>query len=510
MKKCSVIVPTMWRGEYLLEMLEQLISSDSIEDVIIIDNDPTKTPHLPVNSKINYIRNEKNIYTHASWEMGVTAATTNHLMFLSDDVKFDINYVPTILEKLERGVVIGAHPDAWNSDTPFEFKRLPYHVHSWAVLFFMKKEDWKPIPEGLKVWFGDNWICGNANTILGYSGIGIETKNESTSGLKMFDKTKRDDVIYWYKHVLKQPNNVFHSQLYNFGFFMNNCIFTTHATLTEKHARMSLKSLLKNQTHKILWDNFIIYNTHAETISNESIIQIIQELDTEQMIDNLLVFPYEDGAYPKTLTQDTINHLQMLVENEMNLPGKTLLLKSDYYLSENFNQVFSEQPNINTIWSLPIHNAKEKVSDEQIIEKAKSAMFIPVDDVTYYRGGTNHPHTPGTIESPYVEQSTLESGVNETDPRILFVSHNIQNDYNLHVFTNDILNTCLQICQRVYNPQSTWGGAHDLFNVAFQRVGVNRATEIRAFGIHMYHGIVSANRTQDRTDPRKVINGERY
>ena len=77
-----------------------------------------------------------------------------------------------------------------------------------------------------------------------------------------------------------------------------------------------------------------------------------------------------------------------------------------------------------------------------------NSLLNMVDDVTYYRGGTNYPHTPGTMKEPYDEQSLLEVGINETDPQILFVSHNIQNDYNLHVFTNDTLNTCIQY--RVY------------------------------------------------------------
>lgn len=292
---------------------------------------------------------------------------------------------------------------------------------------------------------------------------------------------------------------------------MNNCIFTTHATLTEKHAIQSLTSLLKMQTYKDLkWDNFIIYNTHPETISNDWLIELIKELDVNNAINDLLVFPYDSNVYQKTLTQDTINHFSILIDNELNLPGKTLLLKSDYYVSENFNEIFDQQTNINTIWSLPIYNAKEKVSDEEIANKAKQPTFIPTDEVTYYRGGTNHPVTPGTVESPFAEQSPLEPGVNETDPRILFVSHNIQNDYNLHVFTNDTMNTCLQICKKVYNINSSWGGAHDLFNVGFQYAGIKRSTEIRAFGVHMYHGIISANRSQDRTDPRKIIDGERY
>lgn len=300
-------------------------------------------------------------------------------------------------------------------------------------------------------------------------------------------------------------------QIIKSGLFMNNCIFTTHHTLTTEHAEHSLRSLLSVQTDtEFKWDNFIVYNTHPDEVSNEWLTDTVRKYDVCGMVDNLLVFPYQDGAYPKTLTQDTINHFQILIENEMNLPGKTLLLKSDYCVSNNFNRVFKEVSPINTIWSLPIYNAKEKVPIETIFDKLAQDTFIPSDDVTYYRGGTNHPHTPGTIESPYVEVSPLEKDVNETDSRILFVSHNIQNDYNLHVFTNDTLNLCLQICQRVYNPQATWGGAHDLFNVAFQHGGILRGTETRAFGVHMYHGIISPNRNQDRTDPRKVIEGERY
>lgn len=292
---------------------------------------------------------------------------------------------------------------------------------------------------------------------------------------------------------------------------MNNCIFTTHATLTQEHAHHSLYALFIPQTNTSLkWDNFIIYNTHPETISNEWLVSTVESLDVHNQIQNLLVFPYEVGAYQKTLTQDTINHFQILLENEMNSPGKTLLLKSDYCVSNNFNQTFMEHTSINSIWSLPIHNAKEKVSMDEIYAKLADQSFVVYDNVTYYRGGTNYPHTPGTMESPYDEQSPLEPGVNETDPRILFVSHNIQNDYNLHVFTNDTLNTCLYICKQVYNLESTWGGAHDLFNVAFKHAGIQRSTETRAFGVHMYHGIISANRAQDRTDPRKVIDGERY
>lgn len=289
---------------------------------------------------------------------------------------------------------------------------------------------------------------------------------------------------------------------------MNNCIFTTHATLTKDHAEYSLRSLLNNQNSPIIWDWFIIYNTHSHIIDNNWLQEKIKELDINNYIQNLAIFPYDELICLKTLTQDLINQFSMLVENGLNKPGKTLLLKSDYCVSNNFNKVFQNHTNINSIWSLPIYNAKSKVSQSEIDELCKLAKFEIIPHATYYRGGTNYPHTPGSISDPYKEYSS--TGKLDTDPSIRFVSHNIQNDYNLHVFTNDILNICRQITNQALNPNATWGGAHDLFNVGFNQAGITRSTEIGAFGVHMYHSIKSENHNHERGDHRKIIKGEEY
>jgi hypothetical protein len=289
---------------------------------------------------------------------------------------------------------------------------------------------------------------------------------------------------------------------------MNNCIFTTHTTLTKEHAEYSLRSLLSNQTIPTVWNWFIIYNTHSHTIDNSWLQNKIKELDINGYIQNLAIFPYEEMNCPKTLTQDLINQFSMLIENKLNSPGKTLLLKSDYCVSRNFNKIFNKHTNINSIWSLPIYNAKSKVSQNEIDELCELPEFEITPISTYYRGGTNSPLTPGSLDNPYQEYSS--NGKTDTDPSIKFVSHNIQNDYNLHVFTNDVLNICNQIVGMVLNPNATWGGAHDLFNVGFNQGGINRSTEIEAFGVHMYHSIKSENHKHERGDKRKIIEGEEY
>lgn len=289
---------------------------------------------------------------------------------------------------------------------------------------------------------------------------------------------------------------------------MNNCIFTTHTTLTKNHAEYSLKSLLTNQTVSINWDWFIIYNTHPETIDNEWLQETVKKYDVNGYIKNLAVFPYDELNCKKTLTQDIINQFQILIENELISPGKTLLLKSDYCVSNNFNYHFNKLSNINTIWSLPIYNSKSKVSIDEIFELCKLNKFHPIIDGCYYRGGTNEPITPGSFNNPYVESSF--NGELDTHPSIRFVSHNIQNDYNLHIFTNDIINLCYQISLKYFNIDSTWGGAHDLFNAAFKSGGVNCSSSIDAFGVHMYHTIKSKNHSSERGDYRKIIPGEEY
>ena len=286
---------------------------------------------------------------------------------------------------------------------------------------------------------------------------------------------------------------------------MNNCIFVTHATLYEKHADWSLQALF-NQTEDIEWDNFIIYNTHEEELSNNIILDLIKKYDTKSYIKNILIFPYDTNLYKKTLNQDIKNWFTILVENGLNQEGKTVFLKSDYCVSNNFNEVFKQQPNNDFQWSLPIHNAKERLVYKDIEIKLKDNTFIPVDPKTYYRGGDNQSGiTPKEEISP--------NGEMEYHPSIDYISHNYQNDFNLHVYANNVLEIGYKLLHNLnndaYNLDSTWGGAHNLY-AGMKHFGVQHLNEIKCFGIHMFHEIISANRDKDRGDARKVHKGERY
>ena len=96
-------------------------------------------------------------------------------------------------------------------------------------------------------------------------------------------------------------------------------------------------------------------------------------------------------------------------------------------------------------------------------------------------------------------------------PSINYVSHNYVYDFNLHVISNDTLEIGREISHhpQIFDMNSTWGGPHNLF-YGLKQNGVYFSGESRAYGIHMFHEIISENRLEDRGDNRKLHIGEKY
>jgi hypothetical protein len=286
---------------------------------------------------------------------------------------------------------------------------------------------------------------------------------------------------------------------------MNTVIFTTHTTLDLKHADCSLKSLLTIQNADIIWDNFIIYNTHEHELSNDSILELLKKYDIKRYIKNVFTFPYNPNENKKNLLQDIRNWYDIGISLKLQYTkGKILWLKSDYCVSSNFNRIFLEHQSDNFMWSLPILNAKQKIEYDTILNKLNMNEFNPIDFETYYRGGDNPNNNMPNIELTPNGEMDYHSSIN-------FVSHNYVYDFNLHVLSNDTLELGRNIVYHpnVFDMNSTWGGAHNLF-FALKQSGVYFSGEYRAYGIHMYHEIISENRLQYRGDARKLYIGEKY
>ena len=168
-EKYSVVVPTMWRvADQFLGFLQTLCDCPSVGEIIIINNDETHTPESAVlsNSKIKVLNYGKNIYVNPAWNIGVNLSKNDRLCIVNDDVVFD-TLIFTRLQYLLSGDVgvFGLCPGVSDFDqvpvTDKSIDIIPWtgqHTYGFGSLMFLHKDAWTDIPEGLEIYFGDDFI----------------------------------------------------------------------------------------------------------------------------------------------------------------------------------------------------------------------------------------------------------------------------------------------------------------------------------------------------------------
>jgi glycosyltransferase involved in cell wall biosynthesis len=165
-KKYSIVVPTMWRlKDQFVSFINQLCLHPAVDEIIIIDNDNTQTPQLS-HEKIKIKDFGKNIYVNPAWNLGVVVSRNNRICILNDDVMFDLG----LFEKLQDLItpesgVFGLCPGVSDFNQPPYINGaidvIPWttqHTYGFGCLMFIHKDSWQPIPEGLKIYYGDNYI----------------------------------------------------------------------------------------------------------------------------------------------------------------------------------------------------------------------------------------------------------------------------------------------------------------------------------------------------------------
>ena len=200
MEKFSVIIPTIWKSEYTMELLERYSKSDYVGEIILIDNAPTKDIVI---DKLIHIKEETNTYVNPAWNKGVKLSNYDNITISNDDIIFNVDEYYYYLEQfpIKDFGFIGSHSDNYKggefSTIELEKYNNQNNVGGWGCLFSFHKRNWKPIPEQLKIWYGDNYIHATHPTILQLRGFKIETKM-STSSDDMSVRDIRDrDTQFW-------------------------------------------------------------------------------------------------------------------------------------------------------------------------------------------------------------------------------------------------------------------------------------------------------------------------
>lgn len=169
----SVIVPTMWRGKEIVNMLPAINDHPLVSEIILIDNDPSrKNEGLCALSKVKYVTFGINIYPVPSWNYGWEHAENDKLVIINDDVLFD----PVLLTALDAAIsedvgTITMDPDivldSSESDQVIPsgatvdgivFRDAPDLRYKSAIILGIHKKVYEKIPEELLIHYNDEFL----------------------------------------------------------------------------------------------------------------------------------------------------------------------------------------------------------------------------------------------------------------------------------------------------------------------------------------------------------------
>jgi len=165
----DVIIPTMWRsGSIFKKALYTYVACPHINQIILIDNEPAGLPGwfrelLNLNhGRLNYLKQDSNIYVNPAWNLGVKLSRSDYIAILNDDIIVShVVFAFLALVDWRNISIIGAGS---LSEVELSLQRIFYqrglHLGAQASGFgtamFMRRANYRQIPDNLKVWFGDD------------------------------------------------------------------------------------------------------------------------------------------------------------------------------------------------------------------------------------------------------------------------------------------------------------------------------------------------------------------
>lgn len=215
----SIIVPTMWRSEYLRSTM-RLVEKMPDTELIIIDNDTQRRPEWAIESaNIKYLKQVENIGVNPAWNLGVKEAKYGWILLMNDDIVVNLhtiylnlshNLIPETLWGLPNTI----YHTALN-ETKFKLELaypIGYRPLGFGQLMLMPKSQYYPIPNEMKVYIGDDiqWqhhfnIDNRPGVFTNLMVVGEESK---TSGeisrwslhhpdTKFFEQWHKENGFHW-------------------------------------------------------------------------------------------------------------------------------------------------------------------------------------------------------------------------------------------------------------------------------------------------------------------------
>jgi len=200
MNKFSIIIPTMWFSSKLECLIEELIKSELVEEIIIIDNNTLSNNKTKiVSEKLKVLSQKENIFVNPAWNLGVEISKNENIIISNDDLCItNINKV--LLEILNTNFdFIGLdYQNINNNDGVIITKTSGGMTKGFGCFMFIKKNKYIKIPENIKIWFGDTILYNNIENKgkLSCDNFTIELSKTIKSMSNSLETIKQDEINY--------------------------------------------------------------------------------------------------------------------------------------------------------------------------------------------------------------------------------------------------------------------------------------------------------------------------
>lgn len=200
MVKYSVIIPTLWKSNRTDKLLKHLEECEYVDEIIVIDNASIYEIDRTI-GKIRMISFGENIYVNPAWNKGIELAKNECIALCNDDINFDPNIFGVITENILMysgiiGMGEGNYKDNIDEDNgPYiDVWQSGVNDWGWGCLILLKKSHWLPIPNDIKIWYGDNIIKDVNSVTKGcLRNFKVETEMSTTSDEREWDDIKKKD-----------------------------------------------------------------------------------------------------------------------------------------------------------------------------------------------------------------------------------------------------------------------------------------------------------------------------
>jgi GT2 family glycosyltransferase len=204
MEKFTIGIPTIWKSERITKLVEDLQSEEKVDEILIIDNLHLYDGRFDTLNKVRVIQAEENLYVNPAWNRIVKESKNDLVGLLNDDINFDTNIFKSFNAEVLLNVgIVGMGQENYEIT---EFEGTPIITDAkytsdggWGCMLLLHKNHWIPIPESLKIWYGDNFIKSvNPYPNGTLRGLPIETEMSTTSNLDEVIGVRDNDTRIWH------------------------------------------------------------------------------------------------------------------------------------------------------------------------------------------------------------------------------------------------------------------------------------------------------------------------